>query len=399
MPALSTLHFEMLLRGAVVGLLLFHLAQLALPGARPAARLALAGFAASVLAYVFCQQAETLLYLPRAVAYVLLALCVATTAWLWLAARALFEDGFQFGVLEVGALLGLTALGLAANLPYFPAGAGPYRVMPPGSWVPALNQVHAVAMLGFTAAALWTLARDWRADLVEARRHARRWVGMGIGAYAAIALVVELALRGETVGRLLPALHIAGIGLVALALAVWVARHSLDELLGVRTVPLPLPIPPTAMPALVVPPAPPGVQAAPLAESEAPVSPTPERVDDRQSRALAKLTAAMTQDRIYRREGLTLAGLADVLALPEAALRALINQKLGFRNFNDFLHHHRLQEAAARVAREDLPVLSIALDCGYGSIGPFNRAFKERLGVTPTEYRAAARLKRGSSTN
>ncbi len=85
--------------------------------------------------------------------------------------------------------------------------------------------------------------------------------------------------------------------------------------------------------------------------------------------------------------------------MPEAALRALINQKLGFRNFNDFLHHHRLQEAAARVAREDLPVLSIALDCGYGSIGPFNRAFKERLGVTPTEYRAAARLKQGSSTN
>ncbi len=203
MPALTALHFEMLLRGAVVGLLLFHLAQLALPGARPAARLALSGFVASVLAYVFCQQAETLLHLPRAMAYVLLALCVATTAWLWLAARALFEDGYQFGVLEVCALLGLTALGLAANLPYFPEGEGPYRVMPPGSWVPALNQAHAAAMLGFTAAALWTLARDWRADLVEARRHARRWVGLGIGAYAAVALVVELALRGETVGRLL----------------------------------------------------------------------------------------------------------------------------------------------------------------------------------------------------
>ena len=80
------------------------------------------------------------------------------------------------------------------------------------------------------------------------------------------------------------------------------------------------------------------------------------------------------------------------LLMGEAALRALINQQLGYRNFNDFLHHHRLQEAAARLASEDLPILSIALDCGYGSIGPFNRAFRQRFGMTPTEYRAGSRL-------
>ena len=34
-------------------------------------------------------------------------------------------------------------------------------------------------------------------------------------------------------------------------------------------------------------------------------------------------------------------------------------------------------------------VLTIALEAGYGSIGPFNRAFKERFGLTPTEYRRA----------
>ena len=53
-----------------------------------------------------------------------------------------------------------------------------------------------------------------------------------------------------------------------------------------------------------------------------------------------------------------------------------------------------LQEAARRLAGEDLPILSIALDCGYGSIGPFNRAFRQRFGMTPTEYRAAARMER-----
>jgi AraC-like DNA-binding protein len=45
---------------------------------------------------------------------------------------------------------------------------------------------------------------------------------------------------------------------------------------------------------------------------------------------------------------------------------------------------------AARLAdpaQDHLPVLTIALDCGYGSIGPFNRAFKARFGVTPSQYR------------
>ena len=102
----------------------------------------------------------------------------------------------------------------------------------------------------------------------------------------------------------------------------------------------------------------------------------------------------MTEQHAYRREGLTLAALGQMLGMGEAALRSLINQELGCRNFNDFLHHYRLQEAAGRLATEDLPILTIALDCGYGSIGPFNRAFRQRFGMTPTEYRAAARMER-----
>ena len=49
---------------------------------------------------------------------------------------------------------------------------------------------------------------------------------------------------------------------------------------------------------------------------------------------------------------------------------------------------------SARLAAEELPILTIALEAGYGSIGPFNRAFKQRMGMTPTEYRAAARMQR-----
>jgi len=37
-----------------------------------------------------------------------------------------------------------------------------------------------------------------------------------------------------------------------------------------------------------------------------------------------------------------------------------------------------------------VPVITIAMDAGFQSLGPFNRAFKETTGVTPTEYRRKA---------
>ncbi len=95
-------------------------------------------------------------------------------------------------------------------------------------------------------------------------------------------------------------------------------------------------------------------------------------------------------DKAFLEQGLTIAGLADQLRMPEHRLRRLINQQLGFRNFSDFLNHHRVsvaQERLADCAERHVPVLTIAMDLGYGSLGPFNRAFKERTGQTPSEYR------------
>lgn len=372
-------HFpwEMFLRGAVAGLLLFHLLHLALPGARPAARLALAGFTLSLLAYLFCQEPHVMRSVPRPMAWALMALCVSSTAWMWLAARSLFSDGFRFSVPVVCALAAMVAIGMASKLPHLSGSFQPQ----PGSWIGWLSRLHAVAMLGFTAAALWEIVGSWQEDLVEPRRAARRWGAMLIGVYAAVAVVVELALQDRPVGRLLPLLHVAGIGSVTLALALLVARRSLEAVLGVWTPPEPEHLPPT--PTQTAWPPPDATRAKPPA-----VPP-----------GLDRLNRAMTDQRLYRREGLTLGALAEALGMGEAALRTLINQQLGYRNFNDFLHHYRLQEAAVRLASEDLPILTIALECGYGSIGPFNRAFRQRMGMTPSEYRGASRLSPAQRTN
>jgi len=98
----------------------------------------------------------------------------------------------------------------------------------------------------------------------------------------------------------------------------------------------------------------------------------------------------MADERIYRHDNVTIGTLATKLAIPEYRLRRLINQKLGYRNFNVFLNNHRIEEAKAALAdptQAEVPVITIAMDAGFASLGPFNRAFKATTGVTPTEYR------------
>jgi AraC-like DNA-binding protein len=110
-------------------------------------------------------------------------------------------------------------------------------------------------------------------------------------------------------------------------------------------------------------------------------------VDQKLVDALMRL---MADERIYRHDNITIGTLATKLAIPEYRLRRLINQRLGYRNFNVFLNNHRIEEAKAALAdptQAEVPVITIAMDAGFQSLGPFNRAFKAITGVTPTEYR------------
>jgi hypothetical protein len=52
---------------------------------------------------------------------------------------------------------------------------------------------------------------------------------------------------------------------------------------------------------------------------------------------LRRLDNLMTVERVYRQEGLTIGTLATKLDLPEYRLRQVINEGLGYRNFNAFL--------------------------------------------------------------
>lgn len=112
-----------------------------------------------------------------------------------------------------------------------------------------------------------------------------------------------------------------------------------------------------------------------------------EKKADKQLQDLNKLIELMATG-IYRREDVSLKLLAETLKLPEYRVRAVINQNMDYRNFNEFIHEYRIKEAAERIKNEqDTPISNIALDVGYRSLSSFNRAFKKIMETTPTDYR------------
>ena len=107
--------------------------------------------------------------------------------------------------------------------------------------------------------------------------------------------------------------------------------------------------------------------------------------------ALAKLVELLERDHIYRRPSLTLKDLADAMQLPEYRLRKLIHERLGYQNFNAFLHDYRIRDACRQLrdpAMKRVPILTIALSTGYQSVNTFNRGFREVMGMPPSAYRS-----------
>lgn len=111
----------------------------------------------------------------------------------------------------------------------------------------------------------------------------------------------------------------------------------------------------------------------------------------------ARIRQLMAEGSLHAETHLKVADLAKRLEVPEYKVTQCITGSLGFPNFNQMVNHWRVERAKAMLGDAQcahLPVLTIALDCGFGSIGPFNRAFKAHTGMTPTRFRseASARL-------
>ena len=108
-----------------------------------------------------------------------------------------------------------------------------------------------------------------------------------------------------------------------------------------------------------------------------------------------KLEQEMQVQKSWRETGLTIPKLAKRLGTTQHNLRALINQEMGFQNFRSFLNQYRVEAVKTVLADPaylHIPVLTVALENGFNSLPPFNRAFKANVGVTPTTYRQQAQM-------
>ena len=308
--------------------------------------------AASVAAFVATSARGSDAWLG-ALVYPLTALCVAKAALFWLFARGLFADSFRLRSGHV-AVIGVTvAYGLWQQLAFAPLARHGIAT----DWQRLAAAGFEVWVLGLVLLALSEAWRGLAAELVERRRRMRVLFVAGGAAFLAAAVIVQAynLAQGTQTPLLLVMANLALITTAGLA-AIW---------------------------NLVQP------RASSWLESEPAVA-RPGELSRLERQVLEALRATLAERHIYREEGLTIRALAERLRTHEHVLRRVINRGLGFRNFNDFLHAYRIREACDRLRRAEdarLPVLSIALGVGYGSIGPFNRAFKARTGMTPTEFR------------
>jgi AraC-like DNA-binding protein len=286
----------------------------------------------------------------------LLALSAGNNVVFWLFARALFDDEFRPRAWHAAIWAGVVALALTCALVLQPRHSPLAR--------PA-DAALAVLALGFGLLAVVQTIASWSGDLVERRRRLRVFI---IGACAGY---IVLTAAGDLLGlgHAPPALASLGSAAVLAVIAGGVAWSFLGVAGGGALFPAR-----TAAPVAVV---------ADL-----------QHLDQADRGLIASLERAMSFERAYREEGLTIGRLAHRHGVPEYRLRRLINQGLGHRNFNAFLNHYRLADAQGALVdptQAEVPILTIALDAGFNSLGPFNRAFKAQTGVTPTEYRRRAR--------
>jgi AraC-like DNA-binding protein len=333
---------DLLLRGGAALLNLFVAVQFA--RMRPLRFVAAAGslFAIAAASYGLASSNE----LSDALGdfeVVLVGPAVAASAFLWWFALSLFRDEFRWRPIYATPLVLLLALSVLRA-----EGNETMRV--------AGELLHQAVVVLLLAHIVSLALHDLRDDLVDARRRFRLAVAL------ALPLVGFIIAATETY-RLYGSLP-AWLGLVQ---AIMLAVLSFAFTMWTTEVRYGLLTPAAASPQ-------------PRADLLSPA----ERIE------LQRLKAAIGDGACFEPE-LSLGALARRVGMPEHRLRRLINKGLGYRNFATFLNDHRVTEAKRQLAdpaRARDQVASIAFGLGYASLAPFNRAFRELTGLTPTDYRA-----------
>ena len=282
----------------------------------------------------------------------LIALSTGNVVVFWLFTRALFDDAFTPRWWHALVWAAVAAFSFVNCMWIAPAGNARASII-------AIN----LLALGFIALAVWQTIASWSQDLVERRRRLRLFIIGAAALYGGINAMLQIFIRGSDTADIANVVNSVMLGGIVAAISYAMTNVTASDLFV----------------------------ASPVSAAEVSGRPVAvEESNDVDRKLVDALMRLMADERIYRHDNVTIGALATRLGIPEYRLRRLINQRLGYRNFNVFLNNHRIEEAKAALAdptQAEVPVITIAMDAGFQSLGPFNRAFKATTGVTPTEYR------------
>ncbi len=279
---------------------------------------------------------------------------------IWAFARALFEAPMPRRPVVVLFLL----IGLASWLVFLG------RSLAGASALHITEIVRHVASLFVVINALWFTVAGRLDDLLEERRRIRVIFVVLVSAQILAVVIAELALGSTQAPGWVNLLNVIVIGVLTLILGVPLLQLRPDLFERVSE------------------------PAVPAHESGKAALSAADKV------LLDRLTGSMAV-RFYSTPDLTIRNLGAELNCPEHQLRRVINGHLGFRNFSTFLNGYRIEDAKSMLGQPEnakTPILLIALDLGYGSLGPFNRAFKAATDMTPTAYREQVILGKGADS-
>lgn len=261
----------------------------------------------------------------------------------WLLARAIFDDHFKFGPV----ILVWFIVQLVPHFNFFICDLISWSSF---AWLSSI--VAGAVSFSFVLVGLYTALKTKQSDLVDSRRRFRNAFIVVTATLIGITLIVEaIPIERQTIIGL-QILQRTSIFLITLYFLI--SNFEVRSGFFFKEIP----------------------------------KPKPQHVDD--PVLSEKLQTLMEEQKVYKKEGLTIRELATMMNEQEYRLRRLINGQLGFRNFNDFLNQYRISDACETLsdpAQTRKTILEIAYDLGYQSIGPFNKAFKDLKGLTPTAYR------------
>lgn len=339
-------HIDMLLRGGTIAILLLLVAHLLF-------KMKAGPIICSGLVFCVTGVFEAIMHAPAFAAlyplspFTMLAMQQVHFIALWLFILSMFDDCFTWRPMHVLPVLVAVPLVLAGSQADGPLSSAAR------AGIALLDSVLLFQILLLAAS-------DQASDLVDSRRAFRRVLTFTVPPFSLFVIVASL-INGDTPMTGMFYLVYAGVYfLLAIGFAFWLTELQ-DELV----------LKPEG-----------GTE---IAADEEALSAADKLELDRVQKAMA--------GGLYLEAGLSIGSLGATLSIPEHRLRRLINRGLGYRNFAAFVNDYRIEEAKRRLADPGLAreqIIQHAFSLGYSSLAPFNRAFRERVGVSPTEFRETA---------